>query len=101
MIYLNTYFFLSQDEVRDLIDGYDYLNAISSQIPNSIRKTAEDYKSNLLSTSPYSLINIDDNYDFHMTKTVSNNKNNIMNSIENSTQQLELLKTALSLFKIA
>ena len=81
--------------MRDLLEGYDYLNAISSQFPNSIRKTAENYKANLLETSPYSLIDSEED-PFNRNGVVEVNNNiNIMSDIEKSSQQLETLKNEL------
>ena len=84
-----------KDEVRDLLEGYDYLNAISSQFPNSIRKTAENYKANLLETSPHSLIDSEDFFDRNDVVEVNKNNINAMSDIEKSNQELETLKNEL------
>lgn len=78
-----------------MIDGYDYLNAISNQIPNSIRKTAEDYRNNLLSAPPTSLINMED--DVNPSSLLDPNSHQLytLDDIEKSSQQLEILKNEL------
>lgn len=81
--------------MRDLIDGYDYLNAISNQIPNHIRKTAEGYRNNLLSLSTSSLINNEDDTNPGNLTDPSSHRFCALDDIEKSSQQLEMLKNEL------
>ena len=77
-----------------MIDGYDYLNAISNQIPNNIRKTAEDYRNNLLSAPPASLI-MEEGANLSGLRDPSSHQLYTLDDIEKSSQQLEILKNEL------